>query len=63
MGGLLKGKLTHTIDKLNHTIDSIAKREHSSWDLIEEIPNLDNRARFKVLKLLNTQAKKMSSRK
>ncbi|KAK0573121.1 hypothetical protein LWI29_003276 [Acer saccharum] len=52
-------KLVHTIDKLNHTIDSIATREHSSWDLIKEIPNLDNCARFKALKLLNTRAKKI----
>ncbi|KAK1571016.1 hypothetical protein Q3G72_010561 [Acer saccharum] len=51
-------KLTHTIDKLNHAIDSIAIREHSSWDLIKEIPNLDNYARFKALKLLNTRVKK-----
>ncbi|KAK2645806.1 hypothetical protein Ddye_021001 [Dipteronia dyeriana] len=53
-----KHKLTHTIDKPNHTIDSIATIEHSSWDLIKEIPKLDNRARFKALKLLNTRAKK-----
>ncbi|KAK3224386.1 hypothetical protein Dsin_011411 [Dipteronia sinensis] len=45
------------IDKLNHIIDSIAIREHSSWDLIKEIPNLDNCARFKGFKLLNTRAK------
>ncbi|KAK2663417.1 hypothetical protein Ddye_001991 [Dipteronia dyeriana] len=47
------------IDKLNHTIDSIVTREHSSWDLIKEIPNLDNYARFKAFKLLNTRAKKI----
>ncbi|KAK2634323.1 hypothetical protein Ddye_029115 [Dipteronia dyeriana] len=52
-------KPTHTIDKLNHTIDVITTREHSSLDLIKEIPNLDICARFKVLKLFNTRAKKI----
>ncbi|KAI9194286.1 hypothetical protein LWI28_004793 [Acer negundo] len=52
-------KLIHTIDKLNHTIDLIATREHSFWDLIKELLNLDNCTRFKVLKLLNTRAKKI----
>ncbi|KAK1567379.1 hypothetical protein Q3G72_011468 [Acer saccharum] len=37
-------KLTHSIDKLNHTINSIATKEHSSWDRIKEIPKLDNYA-------------------
>ncbi|KAI9162551.1 hypothetical protein LWI28_028413 [Acer negundo] len=52
-------KLIHTIDKLNYTIDSISTRKHSSWDLIKKILNLDNCARFKALKLLNTRAKKI----
>ncbi|KAK3183266.1 hypothetical protein Dsin_030552 [Dipteronia sinensis] len=52
-------KLTHSIDKLNHTINSIAIREHSSWDLIKAIPKLDNCPHFKSLKLLNTRAKKI----
>ncbi|KAI9174859.1 hypothetical protein LWI28_023768 [Acer negundo] len=40
-------KLTYSINKLNHTIDSIAIIEHSCWNLINDISNLDNRARFK----------------
>ena len=51
-------KLTYTIDKLNHTIDSIVTREHSSWDLIKKILDLDNCACFKTLKLLNTRQKR-----
>ncbi|KAK0571094.1 hypothetical protein LWI29_010893 [Acer saccharum] len=51
-------KLTYTIDKLNHIIYSIVTREHSSLDLIKKIQNLDNCARFKTLKLLNTREKK-----
>ena len=52
-------KLTHTIDKLVQTIDSIDTRDHSCWDAIKEIPDLDKYSRFKVLKLLNTRAKKI----
>ncbi|KAL6575057.1 hypothetical protein OROMI_012342 [Orobanche minor] len=46
-------KISVTIDKLNHTIESIDGKDNC-WDIIMEIPNLDNRARFKILDLLNT---------
>ncbi|KAF3432579.1 hypothetical protein FNV43_RR27319 [Rhamnella rubrinervis] len=51
-------KLSHTIDKLTDTINSFATGD-SCWDAIKEIPNLDNRTRFKALKILNTRAKKI----
>ncbi|KAL2465562.1 Uncharacterized protein Adt_41413 [Abeliophyllum distichum] len=40
------------IDKLTRSIDSIGTSEPSCWDIIREIPNLDKRARFKVLTCL-----------
>lgn len=52
-------KLTKTINEFKQTIDSIDVRQQCCWDVIKEIPNLDNRARFKALKLLNTRVKKM----
>ncbi|KAL5861473.1 hypothetical protein ACOSQ4_002769 [Xanthoceras sorbifolium] len=52
-------KLTETIKELTHVIGSFTTREHSCWDVIKETPNLDNRARFKALGLLNTRAKKI----
>ena len=54
----LVDKLTHTIDKLTDTINSFATGD-SCWDAIKEIPHLDNRSRFKALKILNTRAKKI----
>ena len=52
-------KLTHTIDKLVQTVDSIDTKDHSCWDAIKEIPYLDKYSHFKALKLLNTRAKKI----
>ncbi|KAF3443340.1 hypothetical protein FNV43_RR13022 [Rhamnella rubrinervis] len=49
-------KLTQSISKFKQTIDSIDVRQLCYWDVIKEIPNLDNRACFKALKLLNTKA-------
>ena len=34
-------------------------KEHSCLNLIKEVPNLDNWACYKALKLLNTTAKKV----
>ncbi|KAF3457727.1 hypothetical protein FNV43_RR02385 [Rhamnella rubrinervis] len=51
--------IAQNIGKLKQTIDSIESREVRCWDVIKEIPNLDQRARFKALKLLNTRAKRM----
>ncbi|XVF71682.1 hypothetical protein PTKIN_Ptkin12aG0059400 [Pterospermum kingtungense] len=50
-------KLTQTIDKLTQSIDSIVAKEDSCWDVIKEIPNLDNRTCFKALKMLNSKAR------
>ncbi|KAF3436815.1 hypothetical protein FNV43_RR19568 [Rhamnella rubrinervis] len=51
--------LTQTIIEFKQTIDSIDVRQPCYWDAIKEIPNLDNHAHFKALKLLNTRVKKM----
>ncbi|KAL2454201.1 Uncharacterized protein Adt_21686 [Abeliophyllum distichum] len=53
----LMDKITQNIDKLTRSIDSIDS-EPSCWDIIREIPNLDDSARFKALDLLNTRGKK-----
>ncbi|KAL2518841.1 hypothetical protein Adt_15088 [Abeliophyllum distichum] len=55
----LMDKLTQNIDKLTRSIDSIDNSEPSCWDIIKEIPNLDDGARFKALDLLNTSGKKL----
>ncbi|KAF3432407.1 hypothetical protein FNV43_RR27147 [Rhamnella rubrinervis] len=51
--------IAQNIGELKQTIDSIESREVSCWDIMKEIPNLNQRARFKALKLLNTRAKRM----
>ncbi|KAF3455437.1 hypothetical protein FNV43_RR00064 [Rhamnella rubrinervis] len=51
--------IVQNIGELKQTIASIESREVSCWDVIKEIPNLDQCASFKVLKLLNTRAKRM----
>ncbi|KAL2461076.1 Heavy metal transport/detoxification superfamily protein [Abeliophyllum distichum] len=51
-------KLTRTVNKITRAIESIDTREHTCWDVIKEIQNLDDDARFKALDLLNTRAKK-----
>lgn len=52
-------KLTNSVDKLAEVISSFDNSEYSCWDLIKDIPNLDKRARYKALRLLNTRAKKI----
>ncbi|KAL2512386.1 Heavy metal transport/detoxification superfamily protein [Abeliophyllum distichum] len=54
----LMDKITQNIDKLTRSIDSIDNSEPSCWNIIREIPNLDDSARFKALDLFNTRAKK-----
>lgn len=51
--------IAENIGELKQAIASIESREVSCWDVIKEIPNLDQCARFKALKLLNTRAKRM----
>ncbi|XP_022895375.1 uncharacterized protein At2g29880-like [Olea europaea var. sylvestris] len=51
-------KLASTIGKITQAIESIDTREPNCWNIIKEIPNLDDDDRFKVLDLLNTKAKK-----
>ncbi|KAF3446023.1 hypothetical protein FNV43_RR11201 [Rhamnella rubrinervis] len=51
--------IAQNIGELKQTIVSIKSREVNCWDVIKEIPNLDQRAHFKALKLLNTRAKRM----
>ena len=51
--------LIRCVNKLVQSIDLIDYKEHSCWNLIKEVPNLDKWARYKALKLLNTSAKKV----
>ncbi|XP_022852114.1 uncharacterized protein At2g29880-like [Olea europaea var. sylvestris] len=50
-------KLASTVDKITQAIESIDTREPNCWNIIKEIPNLDDNDRFKFLDLLNTKAK------
>lgn len=52
-------KLTQAICNISRAIDTFVTREQGCWKFIKKIPNLDNNSRFKVLKLLNTRAKKI----
>ncbi|XP_022882377.1 uncharacterized protein At2g29880-like [Olea europaea var. sylvestris] len=51
-------KLASTFDKITQAIESIDTREPNCWNIIKDIPNLEDDDRFKVLDLLNTKAKK-----
>ena len=51
--------LVHSFNKLTQSIDLMDAKEHSCKNLIKEVPNLDKWARYKVLKLFNTTAKKV----
>ncbi|CAA2940332.1 Hypothetical predicted protein [Olea europaea subsp. europaea] len=51
-------KLASTVGKITQAIESIDTREPHCWNIIKEIPNLDDDDHFKVLDLLNTKAKK-----
>ncbi|CAA2985117.1 Hypothetical predicted protein [Olea europaea subsp. europaea] len=44
--------------EITQAIELIDTREPNCWNVIKEIPNLDDDDRFKVLDLLNTKAKK-----
>ncbi|XP_075474500.1 uncharacterized protein At2g29880-like [Primulina tabacum] len=50
---------SHTLEKVVSKIELIGNAGDTCWDAIKEVPNLDNRTRYKVLDLLNTRSKKM----
>ncbi|XP_073051581.1 uncharacterized protein At2g29880-like [Primulina eburnea] len=53
-------KLSYNLEKVASKIESIGDVDDNCWDAIKEVPNLDNRTRYKVLDLLNTRSKKMA---
>lgn len=52
-------QITHSVEKMVEAVKSFNNDDCSCWDLLKELPDLDQLARFKALKLLNTRAKKM----
>ncbi|XP_073053799.1 uncharacterized protein At2g29880-like [Primulina eburnea] len=52
-------EISHTLEKVVSKIELIGNAGDNCWDAIKEVPNLDNRTRYKVLDLLNTRSKKM----
>ncbi|XP_073138099.1 uncharacterized protein At2g29880-like [Henckelia pumila] len=52
-------EFSHSLEKVVSKIESIGNAGDTCWDAIKEVPNLDNRTRYKVLDLLNTRSKKM----
>ena len=51
--------LVRSINKLTQSVYSMNAKEHSCWNLIEEVPNLDKWAHYKALKLLNATVRKV----
>ncbi|XP_073047670.1 uncharacterized protein At2g29880-like [Primulina eburnea] len=54
-------EFSHSLEKVVSKIKSIGNAGDTCWDAIKEVPNLDNRTRYKVLDLLNTRSKKWIS--
>lgn len=52
-------EISLTLDNVVSKIESIENAGDTCWDAIKEVPNLDNRTRYRVLDLLNTRSKKM----
>ncbi|KAK1399898.1 hypothetical protein POM88_009761 [Heracleum sosnowskyi] len=52
-------KISHSVEKMVEAVKSFNNDDCSCWDLIKDLLDLDQLARFKALKLLNTRAKKM----
>ncbi|KAK1372571.1 hypothetical protein POM88_028764 [Heracleum sosnowskyi] len=52
-------QISHSVEKMVEAVKSFNNDDCSCWDLIKDLPDLDQLARFKALKLLNTRAKKM----
>ncbi|XP_074352530.1 uncharacterized protein At2g29880-like [Apium graveolens] len=52
-------QISHSVEKMVEAVKSFNNDNYSCWDLIKDLPYLDQLTRFKALKLLNTRAKKM----
>ncbi|KAL5180622.1 Uncharacterized protein HKD37_01G001711 [Glycine soja] len=52
------GKISNMMEKREKDRDRDRELEGIIWDVIKEIPNLDDITRFKTAELLNTKAKK-----
>ncbi|XP_074347016.1 uncharacterized protein At2g29880-like [Apium graveolens] len=52
-------QISHSVEKMVEAVKSFNNDDCSCWDLIKDLPYLDQLTRFKALKLLNTRAKKM----
>ncbi|XP_075500123.1 uncharacterized protein At2g29880-like [Primulina tabacum] len=53
-------KFTANDEKVASKIESIGDVDDNCWDAIKEVPNLENRTRYKVFDLLNARSKKMA---
>ncbi|KAG6481602.1 hypothetical protein ZIOFF_058206 [Zingiber officinale] len=51
-------RLSYTIEKASSKIELVGVADDNCWDAIKQVPNLDNRTRYKALDWLNTRAKK-----
>ncbi|XP_074337295.1 uncharacterized protein At2g29880-like [Apium graveolens] len=52
-------QISHSVEKMVEAVKSFNNDDCSCWDLIKDLPYLDQLTCFKALKLLNTRAKKM----
>ncbi|WOG89447.1 hypothetical protein DCAR_0208685 [Daucus carota subsp. sativus] len=52
-------QISHSVEKMVEAVKSFNNDDCSCWDLIKDLPDLDQLTRFRALKLLNTRAKKM----
>lgn len=52
-------RLSYNLEKVASKIESVGVVDDNCWDAINEVRNLENRTRYKVLDLLNTIAKTM----
>ncbi|KAG6492515.1 hypothetical protein ZIOFF_047478 [Zingiber officinale] len=53
-------RLSYTIEKASSKIELVGVANDNYWDAIKQVPNLDNRTRYKALDWLNTRAKKVA---
>ncbi|KZV47924.1 hypothetical protein F511_32280 [Dorcoceras hygrometricum] len=52
-------KFSHNLENIASKLESIKDGGATCWDAIKEVPNLDNRTRYKVLDLRTTRSLKM----
>ncbi|KZV19364.1 hypothetical protein F511_25099 [Dorcoceras hygrometricum] len=52
-------KFSHNLENIASKLESIRDGGATCWDAIKEVPNLDNRTRYKVLDLLTIRSLKM----